>query len=344
MASGYTAPNPLVGSVLVHKEKIIGEGYHKAYGEPHAEVNCIRSVKEEHKHLIPESTLYVSLEPCGHYGKTPPCTDLILANDIKHVIVGSRDPFKEVNGKGIDILKSKGVRVEAGVMEKECKALNKRFFTFHTSHRPYITLKWAQSSDGKIANGDYSPVKISNELTNRIVHKWRSEEMSILVGTNTARYDNPELTTRLWPGQNPIRLVLDTDLKLPSDLKLFNSGGPVIIFNKHKHTLPLENLTITDLKTFKTAFYQITEDVSMVHQIVNALYHMQINSVLVEGGAMLLQSFIDEEVWDEARVITNNELTIPNGLPAPKLTSFENSFSETILTDTIHYYSSIHSS
>ena len=283
------------------------------------------------------------MEPCAHFGKTPPCTDLILANNIKHVIVGCRDPFKHVNGKGIDKLKSNGVKVEVGMLESECKKLNKRFFTFQTQHRPYITLKWAQSVDGKIANSDYSRVKISNDFTNRLVHKWRSEEMAILIGTNTALYDNPELTTRLWPGKNPIPLVVDMDLRLPSSLKLFNSDSPVIIFNKHQHTLPFENMTITDVQHIKVGYYQITEDVSIVHQIINAIYHMQINSVLVEGGAMLLQSFIDEEVWDEARIITNNQLSIPGGLPAPRINLFKKTSNETMLSDSIYYYSSIHS-
>lgn len=344
LAAGYTAPNPMVGAVLVYNDRIVGEGYHKIYGEPHAEVNCIHSVKREDIHLIPDSTLYVSLEPCAHFGKTPPCTDLILSSKIKQVIIGCRDPFKDVNGKGIEKLKANGVKVEVGVMEKECNQLNKRFFTYHTQHRPYITLKWAQSLNGNIANNDYSRVKISNEFTNRLVHKWRSEEMGILIGTNTALHDNPELTTRLWPGKNPVRLIVDMDLKLPKDLKLFSSDAPVIVFNKHQHTLPLENMTITDVRNFKIGYYQVTEDVSIVHQIVNALYHMQINSVLVEGGAMLLQSFIDEGLWDECRVITNNELTIPSGLPAPKLGSYKKSCSESVLSDTIHYYySSIHS-
>jgi riboflavin biosynthesis protein RibD len=338
LASGYTAPNPLVGAVLVHEGRIIGEGYHKLYGEPHAEVNCIQCVQPEDVHLISDSTLYVSLEPCAHFGKTPPCTDLILLNNIKHVIVGCSDPFKDVNGKGIDKLKANGVRVELGILESECRQLNKRFFTYHTEHRPYIILKWAQSANRKIANSDYSRVKISNDFTNRLVHKWRSEEMAILIGTNTAYYDDPELTTRLWPGKHPIRLVLDMDLKLPPHLKLFNSNSPLIIFNRHQHSLPLENMTITDVRNINVGYYQITEDVSIVHQIVNAIYHMQINSVLVEGGAKLLQSFIDEHVWDESRIITNNELSITNGLAAPEIDSFKKTSNEVILTDSIHYY------
>ena len=222
LAAGNTAPNPMVGSVLVHNDKIIGEGYHQVYGQAHAEVNCISSVKPEHQGLIPQSTIYVSLEPCAHFGKTPPCADLIIKHQIPKVVVGCRDPFVQVNGKGIEKLQAAGIEVTVGVLEKECKELNKRFFTFHTEHRPYIILKWAQTADLKIAAEDYGRVLISNAQSNRIVHKWRSEEMAILVGTNTALFDDPELNTRLWPGGHPIRLVVDMNLRLPSSLKLFN--------------------------------------------------------------------------------------------------------------------------
>ncbi len=306
--AGYVAPNPMVGAVLVHTGKIIGEGYHQQYGQAHAEVNCISSVRQEDKDLIPHSSLYVSLEPCAHYGKTPPCADLIITNKIPEVIIGCRDPFKEVNGKGIEKLEGSGVKVIKGILEKACKDLNKRFFTFHIKHRPYIILKWAQTADKKIAGNGTNRLLISNEQTNRLVHKWRSEESSILIGTNTAMLDNPELTTRLWNGPSPIRLVVDMDLSLPSSLKLFNGKQRTIIFNTVKHE-EAEHLS----------YYQVTEDVSLVHQIVNALYQMKIQSVIVEGGARLLQSFIDEDIWDEARIINNEELIIRTGLAAPEL-------------------------
>ena len=303
---GHVAPNPMVGAVLVYNGKIIGEGFHQQYGAPHAEVNCINSVSEQDKDKISSSVLYVSLEPCSHFGKTPPCTDLIITNKIPEVVIGCRDPFKEVDGKGIEKLKAAGVKVIVGILEKECQQLNKRFFTFNTKHRPYIILKWAETGDEKIATNGAERLLISNEQTNRLVHKWRSEEASILVGTNTALLDDPELTTRNWPGPSPIRLVVDMDLKLPSSLKIFNDKQRTVIFNKIKHE-----------EKDHLIYYQVTEDVSLVHQIVNALYQMKIQSVIVEGGARLLQSFIDEEMWDEARIIKNEKLIINNGLNAP---------------------------
>src|SRR4030095_6271921 len=306
IGSGYAAPNPMVGAMLVHEEKIIGEGFHQQYGGPHAEVNCISSVKEQDKDKISSSVLYVSLEPCSHFGKTPPCTDLIIANKIPEVVIGCRDPFKEVDGKGIEKLKTAGIRVVYGILEDECRRLNKRFFTFHTKHRPYIVLKWAETGDGKIAANGNHRLLISNEQTNRLVHKWRSEEASILVGTNTALLDDPELTTRNWPGSSPIRLVVDMDLKLAASLKIFNDKQRTVIFNKIKQE-----------EKDHLIYYQVTEEVSLVHQIVNALYQMKIQSVIVEGGARLLQSFIDEEMWDEVRVIKNEKLIISNGLSAP---------------------------
>jgi diaminohydroxyphosphoribosylaminopyrimidine deaminase / 5-amino-6-(5-phosphoribosylamino)uracil reductase len=345
LGQGNVAPNPMVGSVLVHEDLIIGEGYHKKYGEAHAEVNCINSVKPEHRHLIERSTIYVSLEPCAHFGKTPPCADLIIKHKIPKVIVGCRDPFPLVAGKGIEKLRAAGIEVISGILEKECKEVNKRFFTFHTQHRPYVVLKWAQTGDGKIAY-TASPhphrLLISNEYSNRIVHKWRSEEMSILVGTNTAMFDNPGLNTRLWPGNNPVRLVVDMNLRLPSSLKLFDEKYPTIVFNSKKHIIPEEGIT-TNVRAQngeapQLYFYQVTEDVSLVHQVVNALYQLKIQSVLVEGGAFLLQSFIDEDIWDEARVITNEELFIGNGLPAPLLKQHQLLSKEQLSADTIRTY------
>jgi diaminohydroxyphosphoribosylaminopyrimidine deaminase/5-amino-6-(5-phosphoribosylamino)uracil reductase len=328
LGAGYVAPNPMVGAVLVHDGRIIGEGYHKQFGEPHAEVNCISSVEEKNKSNIPLSTLYVSLEPCSHFGKTPPCTDLIIANKIPEVVIGCRDPFKKVNGKGIEKLKTAGVRVVYGVLEKECQQLNKRFFTFHTQHRPYIILKWAETADKKIASNGTERLLISNDQTNRLVHKWRSEEAAILVGTNTALLDDPELTTRYWSGSSPIRLIVDMDLSLPLSLKIFNGKQRTVIFNTIKYE-----------ETNDLTYYQVTEDVSLVHQIVNALYQMKIQSVIVEGGARLLQSFIDEDMWDEVRVIKNEKLIINNGLAAPEL-ELQNANEEIkILDDSIKIYS-----
>lgn len=237
LGAGAVAPNPMVGAVLVHEGRIIGEGYHRQYGCPHAEVDCLQSVLEGDKHLIPQSILYVSLEPCAHFGKTPPCADLIIGHKIPHVVVGCRDPFPAVNGKGIEKLQAAGTHVEAGVLEAACRKLNERFFTFHQQHRPYVVLKWAQTADGKMAKDGPERLLISNAMTNRLVHRWRSEEMAILVGTNTAWADNPSLTTRLWPGPNPVRLVVDLHLRLPKNLHLFDASAPTLVFNLLQHTV-----------------------------------------------------------------------------------------------------------
>jgi len=304
------APNPMVGAVLVHNDRIIGEGYHKVYGGGHAEVNCLDSVLQRDRELVKSSTLYVSLEPCAHYGKTPPCADLIIRNNIPRVVVGCRDPFPEVNGKGIEKLRAAGIEVVTGVLENECRELNKRFFTYHIQRRPYIILKWAETGDGRIGYYGNNRLKISNEVTDRLVHKWRSEEMGIMVGTNTAMMDDPRLTNRLWSGGNPVRIVIDLDLRLPASLHLFDGAVKTIVFNLLKHE-ERENVM----------YYQVTGDVSIVHQVLNGLYMLKITSVMVEGGAKLLQSFIDEDAWDEARVITNTALTASEGVPAPELTT-----------------------
>lgn len=327
LGAGHVAPNPMVGSVLVYNDRIIGEGYHQLYGKAHAEVNCIASVRPEDEHLIPQSILYVSLEPCAHHGKTPPCADLVVTKGIPRVVVGCRDPFPQVNGKGIEKLLAAGIEVTLGVLEKECIDLNKRFFLFHTRHRPYIVLKWAQTAGARIAGPDDSRLLISNEITNRLVHKWRSEEASILVGPRTALLDDPALTARLWTGPNPIRLVIDKDLQLPPDLKLFDKTVPTIVFNNHRHETqgPIQ-------------YYQLATDSSLIQQLVLALHHLKIQSVLVEGGARLLQSFIDEDCWDEVRVITNDDLDIASGLPAPQLKHARLVSRESLLSDSIHYY------
>lgn len=341
LGEGSVAPNPMVGAVLVYQDQIIGEGYHKEYGQSHAEVNCIRSVLQQHQHLIKQSTLYVSLEPCAHFGKTPPCADLIIQHKIPSVVVGCRDPFLEVNGKGLEKLKATGVSVMVGVLEEECKELNKRFFIFHTQHRPFIRLKWAQTKDGKIAAAErHTRLLISNQYSNRIVHQWRSQEMAILVGTNTALFDDPELATRLWPGVNPIRIVIDMHLRLPKSLKLFDGIIPTLVFNLHRHTTPFEKITADELKAMRVAYHQVTEDASLVHQMMNALYRMNIQSVLVEGGAHLLQSFIDEGVWDEAAVITNEKLEIGSGLPAPILKKHQLKSLNHVATDAVRIYQS----
>jgi diaminohydroxyphosphoribosylaminopyrimidine deaminase/5-amino-6-(5-phosphoribosylamino)uracil reductase len=327
MGAGHVAPNPMVGAVLVYDGRIIGEGYHQQYGEPHAEVNCLLSVDDMDEQFIPVSTLYVSLEPCAHFGKTPPCTDLIIKNKISNVVIGCRDSFEAVNGKGIEKLKAAGVNVAVGVLEKECFAFNKRFFTFHNLQRPYIILKWAQSSDGKIAGTGPSRSLISNEFTNRLVHKWRSEEAAILVGTNTALLDNPALTTRLWPGIDPVRLVIDKELKLPTTLKLFDGSVKTIVFN-YKKQEDGEMLS----------YYKLNKDENTISQILPVLYHLKIQSLIVEGGTKLLQSFIDEGLWDEARIICNEQLTIGNGLSTPVLKNNTLLAEQKIESDVVSYY------
>ncbi|MGI8597787.1 MAG: bifunctional diaminohydroxyphosphoribosylaminopyrimidine deaminase/5-amino-6-(5-phosphoribosylamino)uracil reductase RibD, partial [Chitinophagaceae bacterium] len=276
-AEGMVAPNPMVGAVLVYEDRIIGEGFHMNYGEAHAEVNCFNSVKKEDEDLIPSSTLYVSLEPCAHFGKTPPCADLIIVKKVKKVVVGCQDPFHEVKGKGIDKLKAAGIRVEMSSLEKECRDLNKTFFTFHTLHRPYIILKWAQTADLRLDHQKPERLLISNAYTNRLVHQWRSQTQSLLVGTNTALADNPQLTTRLWRGKNPVRLVVDMDLQLQHSLNLFNDEATTIVFNIKQHTVPEDSdITSNDKKVY---YYQVTEDVNLVHQMLNALYKLKIQSL-----------------------------------------------------------------
>jgi len=324
--AGYTAPNPLVGAVLVYDGRIIGEGYHQQYGQAHAEVNCINSVKDAEKDLITDSVLYVSLEPCAHHGKTPPCADLIIKHKIKNVVIGCRDPFAAVDGKGIEKLNAAGIHVTVGIAEEQCKLLNKRFFNFHTKQRPYIILKWAQTADCKMATAD-KRLHITNQFTNRLVHKWRSEEMGILVGTNTALQDDPELTNRLWSGNSPVRLVVDRYLRLPLTLKIFNQQQKTIIFN-----------TVKQEQDGNILYFKIDDDKSIIQQIMNACFKENIISILVEGGAKLLQSFIDEGLWDEARIITNETMHIDNGLAAPKIADFTLVQSENIFTDRIDYF------
>ncbi len=327
LGAGAVTPNPMVGAVLVHSNRIIGEGYHKQYGQAHAEVNCINSVVDSNINLISDATLYVSLEPCAHYGKTPPCADLLIKHKIPKVVVGCRDPFSKVNGKGIEKLKEAGVEVLVNVLENECKALNARFFTYHIKRRPYVVLKWAQSGNQKIGGTATKRIFISNEFSNRLVHKWRSEEAAILVGTNTALLDDPSLNNRLWSGANPIRLVVDLELKLPHTLNVFNRRQPTIIFNKVK-----------DERTDNFAYVKISGQENLVYDIMQVCYAENIQSILVEGGAALLQTFMQSNVWDEARVIENTSLIIDEGLNAPTLTHTTLSHSEIIFTDIIRYY------
>lgn len=325
--AGRVAPNPMVGAVLVYENRIIGEGWHQVYGGPHAEVNCIRSVHKSDEHLIPLSTLYVSLEPCAHFGKTPPCSQLIIEKKIPKVVIGCRDPFEAVNGKGIEQLQKAGVEVITGILEKEAITLNQRFFCFHQQKRPYIILKWAQTNDGFIAGISDTRLLITHEQTNRIVHRWRSEEAAILIGTETAVKDDPSLNNRYWMGKSPLRLVIDKKLRLPHQLVLFNDGQPLVVFNELKH----EN-------SGPITYVKLKEGKPLIDELLDYCYTNGIQSILVEGGARLLQSFIDQHQWDEARIITNKNLQIQTGLAAPVLFDHIAIGSSISLNDQINFY------
>lgn len=327
LGAGNVAPNPLVGAVLVYEEKIIGEGYHEKYGEAHAEVNCINSVAEENIGLISKSILYVSLEPCSHFGKTPPCVDLILKYKIPYVIIACRDSFEKVNGTGIEKLKVQGVKVELGILENECITLNKIFFTFQEKKRPYIILKWAQTRDAFIASEDGTPIKISNNFTNKYVHKLRAETPAILVGKNTVLTDNPSLTIRLWEGKNPIRIIIDSDLELKNDVNVFNDEATTIVINKKI------NETVGNI-----IFYKVAEDTTIQDGIIEFLYEQQINAVIIEGGATTIQHFIDANLWDEAIVITNTAMAIKTGISSPILKGSILLHTKNVFTDRIDFH------
>ena len=306
---GSTYPNPMVGSVIVCEGKIIGEGWHRKAGEPHAEVNAVNSVKD--KSLLKKATIYVSLEPCSHFGKTPPCCDLILASGIPNVVIGTVDPNIQVAGKGIKKLIETGVQVTVGILEEECYHLNKRFFTFHNKKRPYIILKWAQSQDGFLAPNEKEenkPVWITNQYSRQIVHKWRAEEQAILVGTQTAIDDNPRLDVRDWTGNNPIRIVLDAKGRIPIDSHLFDNQVKTIVICENSDAISTENCI----------FERIDFNSNVALQILNVLHEHQIQSVIIEGGLQTLQTFIDSGLWDEARIFTGTTL-FHEGVRAPKI-------------------------
>ncbi|MFC4230796.1 bifunctional diaminohydroxyphosphoribosylaminopyrimidine deaminase/5-amino-6-(5-phosphoribosylamino)uracil reductase RibD [Parasediminibacterium paludis] len=327
LGEGNVAPNPMVGSVLVYDNRIIGEGYHQQYGQAHAEVNCINSVAKADMHLIPLSTIYVSLEPCAHFGKTPPCSDLIIKHGIKKVVVGCTDSFKQVDGKGIEKLRLSGADVTVGVLENYCRALNKKFFTFHEKKRPFVMLKWAETANRKIGTNTNNRLLISNNFSNRLVHQLRQQNAAILVGTNTALLDNPSLTNRLWYGKNPTRLVIDKDLTLPTHLQLFNQAERTIVFNYIKQE-----------EREKLTYYKLNKEADLLEEILAACYQLNIQSLLVEGGTKTLQSFIDQDVWDEVVIITNNSLVVNNGVSAPILSHHVKAKQTVLLNDIITYF------
>lgn len=306
LGKGNVAPNPLVGSVVVHNGCIIGEGYHEKYGEAHAEVNAINSVKD--KSLLSKSTIYVNLEPCAHFGKTPPCSNLIIEHKIPRVVIGCIDSFSEVAGKGIEKMKKAGIDVIVGVLEKESLELNKRFFTFHTQKRPYIILKWAQSSDGFMdidrINKDKGIFWITQPETKTLVHKWRAEEAGILVGRRTIENDNPSLTCRDYEGNHPTRFVLDKDLKTNyTNYTISQDGIKTYIFNQ-KQSKSVNNIEFIKINDFS------------LNSILNKIYKLNIQSVIVEGGKFTLTQFIEHNLWDEARVLTGIK-PIENGVTSP---------------------------
>lgn len=304
---GNVSPNPLVGCVIVYNDKIIGEGYHQKIGESHAEMNAINSVKDQS--LLKKSTLYVNLEPCAHYGLTPPCANLIVEKGIPQVIIANSDPFDAVNGKGIAILKAAGVQVETGIEAETGSWLNRRFFTFHEKKRPYVILKFARSQDGFIdaprKPGESGVRWISAPESQRITHLWRSQEDAILIGTQTALIDDPSLNTRAVSGKNPLRLVIDRALKIPETNRIFTDGAPIVVFNAKR------NETIGNQQYVELDFEE-----SVVPQILTWCFRHKIQSLIVEGGAFTLQQFINANLWDEARILTGSG-QLNTGLKAP---------------------------
>lgn len=306
LGKGNVAPNPMVGAVIVHNEKIIGEGYHQQFGEAHAEVNAVNSV--DNQEILSECTIYVSLEPCSHFGKTPPCADLLVEKNFKRVVVGTLDAHAKVFKKGIKRLEDHGIDVTVGVCEAECLELNRAFFTFHEKKRPYVLLKWAQTKNGLLDNseGKQGEVSwISSRETQVKVHGWRNEYQSILVGKNTVLNDDPSLTIRAVKGKNPIRIVLDSQNEIPSNATVKDSNVQTIVFNKEKegNENGVQYIQLNDLNP---------------QHILESLFKQQIQSVLIEGGGSVLQSFIDANLWDEARIITGNT-NFSSGTQAPNI-------------------------
>jgi len=327
-ALGSAAPNPMVGAVLVYQEKIIGEGYTSAFGGSHAEVNAIASVAD--KSLLKSATLYVTLEPCSHHGKTPPCADLIVKYGIPEVVIGLKDPNPKVAGNGIKRLKAAGCKVKVGILEKQCSAHHKRFLSAFEKKRPYVILKWAQTLDGFLAplselrGATSMPYWITNGHSRQLVHKWRSEEAAILVGTKTVVADNPKLNVRRWSGKNPVRLVIDKHVRLDHTAHVFNGKIKTFVFHHNKNDRGVaKNVT----------YVAIDFDKNVPLQICDFLYKEQLNSVIIEGGCFTLQQFIDRGLWDEARIFTGN-ISFEDGICAPEISGTVKT-TKKILTDTL---------
>lgn len=307
---GDVSPNPMVGCVITKNNVVIAEGAHLKFGEAHAEVNAIAQLPTDF--YFSDCTLYVNLEPCSYYGKTPPCSDLIIAKKFKKVVIANIDSNPLVTGKGITKLINAGIEVESGILEKEGRELNKRFFTFHEKKRPYIILKWAQTANGYICRKPLSDIKEDNWITcdksKKLVHQWRAQEQGIMVGTNTVINDDPELTVRIVDGKNPIRIVLDKDLKLSSDLAVFNDKARTIVFTEQQRA---NHGTVS--------YFKINFNDNLQESVLNHLYREGISSIIIEGGAKLLNSVITQNSWDEMRVFINPELNFKNGISAPKI-------------------------
>lgn len=321
------SPNPMVGCVIIKDGEIIAQGFHEYYGDPHAEVNAINNIQDQS--LLKGSTLYVNLEPCSHHGKTPPCVDLIIKHKITKVVIGCIDTFHMVSGNGIERLKKAGIEVEVGVLNEKSKELNKRFFTFHGKKRPFIILKWAETKDGFMDVDRTAPIDIDNWITlidaKVLVHHWRAEEQAIMVGTNTALNDNPKLTVREVDGTNPVRIVLDMSLRLPDNIHLFDKTVPTLVFNSQKNE-----------KTKNLELIKIDKNKEVITQILDILYQREVQSIIIEGGAQLLNTFINKNLWDEARVFTA-EKEFQKGLKAPKMESIPK-FTLQIETDVLNTY------
>jgi diaminohydroxyphosphoribosylaminopyrimidine deaminase/5-amino-6-(5-phosphoribosylamino)uracil reductase len=304
LGSGYVSPNPLVGCVIVHDGKIIGEGWHKKFGGPHAEVNAVNSVSD--KSVLKESSVYVTLEPCSHFGKTPPCSDLLIEHRVKKVVVANLDSNPLVNGGGLHKLRASGIEVITGVLDKKGRELNKRFFTYVEKQRPYIILKWAETADGFVARKNFESKWISDEFSRQLVHKWRTEEDAVLVGMRTAQHDNPQLNVRDWSGRNPVRIVIDRFLKLHEKINLFDGAQKTLCYNVLKHE-----------ELHHVSLIRIDEENFLTH-LVHDLYKQKIQSIIVEGGAQTLQAFINSGVWDEARIFVAPH-TFETGIKSPVL-------------------------
>lgn len=305
LGRGKVSPNPMVGCVIVQGDIIIGEGYHQKYGEAHAEVNAVNDVKDQT--LLKGSTAYVTLEPCAHFGKTPPCANLLVEKKVGKVVIAALDSNPLVGGEGVKILKDAGIEVQTGVLEKEARWQNRRFFTQIEKNRPYVILKWAQTQDGFVARKDFSSKWISNSSSRQLVHKWRSEEDSILVGKNTAKFDDPALNVRDWIGKNPLRLVIDSRLELSQSLKLFDQAVPTICYNTQKSE-----------EKGNLEFVKLNPGFS-INSILKDLQKRKVQSLIVEGGSFLLNKFLESELWDEARVFTSQN-KFEEGIAAPVIT------------------------